>query len=431
LPVVFQVGDISNCDNSNIRKILKMGVSPRLIGVGGLLLLLGAVAGWAGTSILQPNANRQRPSDERAAVSLLPPSQEAIAQTTPTTIGPVNSNFIADAVNRVGPSVVRIDSARSVSDMGQPFERGFKRFFGEDSPEFPMPPELPEHMEQGTGSGFILSADGKVLTNAHVIEGADKVEVTLRDGRTFSGEVMGADPVTDVAVIKIEAQDLPVAPLGITSNLSPGQWAIAIGNPLGLDNTVTAGIISALDRSSTQVGIADKRVQFIQTDAAINPGNSGGPLLNANGEVIGVNTAIRANAQGLGFAIPIETAKRISDQLFATGKVQHPYLGIQMVNLNKEMRDRINQDEDITVKIEEETGVMIVRVMPGTPAETAGLKKGDLIKRINETDINDVAEVQSQVERSGLNETLKVEIIRGNKRQVVNVRPTALPAELQ
>ena len=264
-----------------------------------------------------------------------------------------------------------------------------------------------------------------------MIEGADTVSVTLKDGRTFTGEVRGTDPVTDVAVIKIEATDLPVAPLGNTNDLSPGQWAIAIGNPLGLDNTVTAGIISALDRTSTQVGIADKRVQFIQTDAAINPGNSGGPLLNANGEVIGMNTAIRANAQGLGFAIPIETAKRISDQLFETGEVQHPYLGIQMVNLDEEMRDRINSDGEANVTIKEERGVVIVRVMPGTPAETAGLKRGDVIKEINGETILDVTDVQSQVENGGLEADLKVKVIRNGKPESISVRPTALPQELQ
>ncbi|MGB3293279.1 MAG: HhoA/HhoB/HtrA family serine endopeptidase, partial [Phormidesmis sp.] len=295
----------------------------------------------------------------------------------------------------------------------------------------PQSPKLPERFEQGTGSGFILSADGQLLTNAHVIEGADEVNVTLKDGRTFTGQVIGTDPVTDVAVIKIEATDLPVAPLGTAENLLPGQWAIAIGNPLGLDNTVTAGIISALDRTSNQVGITEKRVQFIQTDAAINPGNSGGPLLNANGEVIGMNTAIRANAQGLGFAIPIETAKRIADQLFETGEVQHPYLGIQMVNLDPEMRERINQDEGLGLKIDEDRGVVIVRVMPGTPAESAGLQRGDVIKRINNTEVLDVTQVQSQVDRGGIDKALQVEVVRAGKRQKVDVKPTTLPPELQ
>jgi S1-C subfamily serine protease len=172
-------------------------------------------------------------------------------------------------------------------------------------------------------------------------------------------------------------------------------------------------------------------VQFIQTDAAINPGNSGGPLLNASGEVIGMNTAIRADAQGLGFAIPIETAKRISDQLFETGEVQHPYLGIQMVNLDKEMRDRINQTNEIGLKINEDRGVIIVRVIPSTPAEAAGLKRGDLIKRVNDTEIRDVDDVQAQVERSGLDAALQIEIVRAGKAQVIDVKPTALPSNLR
>lgn len=414
-----------------------MGVSPKHLGLGGILVLLGAGAGWAGHTYLGSQAVAPRPLIQQpASPPAIPAAQETVAQAAPLPNLPVDSNFIANAVNRVGPSVVRIDASRSVGGLGDPFERRlFKRFFGDDEspqlPQAPQIPQMPERFEQGTGSGFILSADGKLLTNAHVIEGADTVSVTLKDGRNFIGEVMGADPVTDVAVIKIEASDLPVAPLGATDNLSPGQWAIAIGNPLGLDNTVTAGIISALDRTSTQVGISDKRVQFIQTDAAINPGNSGGPLLNANGEVIGMNTAIRANAQGLGFAIPIETAKRISDQLFETGEVQHPYLGIQMVNLDKDMRDRINEDSDIGVKINEEVGVVIVRVMEGTPAESAGLQRGDVIKKVNSTAISDVADVQSQVENSGIDEDLSVEVVRAGKPKTITVQPTALPRELQ
>ncbi|MEL6326862.1 MAG: trypsin-like peptidase domain-containing protein, partial [Cyanobacteria bacterium J06626_23] len=252
------------------------------------------------------------------------------------------------------------------------------------------------------------------------------------DGRTFEAEVVGADSVTDVAVVKISADgDLPTAPLGSTERLAPGEWAIAIGNPLGLDSTVTAGIISALGRTSSQVGISDKRVQFIQTDAAINPGNSGGPLLNAQGQVIGMNTAIRANAQGLGFAIPIETAKRIADQLFETGEVQHPYLGIQMVNLTPEMRDTINADPDLNLAIEADSGVIIVRVMEGTPAQAAGLKRGDVIKKVNETEVTDAAEVQAQVEGSQIGESLSVEISRAGETEVIQVEPTSLPPELQ
>ena len=411
-----------------------MGISPKQLGLGGILMVLGTGVGWAGhtyvrgASSLPVQLGKRSPTAIQTAQEIITPAP------LPASVLPVESNFIADAVNRVGPSVVRIDASRSVSSLSDPFERRlFKRFFGEDdsNSQAPQSPRVPERLEQGTGSGFILSADGKLLTNAHVIEDADKVEVTLKDGRTFIGEVIGADPITDVAVIKIDAENLPIAPLGTTKDLSPGQWAIAIGNPLGLDNTVTAGIISALDRSSTQVGISDKRVQFIQTDAAINPGNSGGPLLNASGEVIGMNTAIRANAQGLGFAIPIETAKRISDQLFETGEVQHPYLGIQMVDLNEQMRGRLNQDQELDINIDADQGVVIVRVMPGTPAEAAGLKRGDLITKVGGNAIENVTDVQAQVENGGIDKDLEVSVIRAGKLQNISVRPTALPADLQ
>jgi S1-C subfamily serine protease len=237
--------------------------------------------------------------------------------------------------------------------------------------------------------------------------------------------------VTDVAVVKIEASDLPQVELGNTESLAPGQWAIAIGNPLGLDNTVTAGIISAIDRSSSQVGIPDKRVQFIQTDAAINPGNSGGPLLNDQGQVIGMNTAIRANAQGLGFAIPIETAKRIADQLFATGEVQHPFLGIQMVSLSPEMQQRINEDPELNIKVDQDSGVIIVRVMEDTPAEAAGLQRGDIIQKINGKAVETPVEVQSQVEGSRIGESLQVEILRNGDQETIEVKPMALPSDLQ
>jgi S1-C subfamily serine protease len=336
-----------------------------------------------------------------------------------------NPNFIADAVEQVGPAVVRIDSSRTIaSRVPDAFQNPLlRRFFGDEVPSMPE-----ERTEQGTGSGFILTSDGRLMTNAHVVEGADTVTVTLKDGRTFDGEVVGVDPVTDVAVIKIEATDLPTVRIGSSQNLVPGQWAIAIGNPLGLDNTVTAGIISATERSSSQVGV-DKRVRFIQTDAAINPGNSGGPLLNDQGEVIGVNTAIRANAQGLGFAIPIETAQRIADQLFANGEVQHPYLGIQMVDLTPELKERISQEEGLALDANLETGVLIIEVMQDTPAAQAGLQQGDVILKVNNTSVETAVDVQDQVETSSVGEILELEINRNGQVQTIQVRPSAFPAD--
>jgi len=258
-----------------------------------------------------------------------------------------NFNFIAAAVEKVGPAVVRINASRHVSQ-----NPSLEDFFGS------MPSSPRE--DSGTGSGFIIQEDGLIITNAHVIENSDVVTVSLRDGRFFEGEVLGIDTMTDVAVIKINASDLPVVKLGRSQDLITGEWAIAIGNPLGLDNTVTAGIISATGRSSNEVGVPDKRVRFIQTDAAINPGNSGGPLLNIEGEVIGINTAIKANAQGLGFAIPIETASRISQQLATKGKAEHPYLGIHMVTLNPYTFN--NYDFSIPDIYQDKQGVLILRV---------------------------------------------------------------------
>jgi S1-C subfamily serine protease len=272
-----------------------------------------------------------------------------------------------------------------------------------------------------------LSTDGRLMTNAHVVANADAVKVTLKDGRSFDGEVIGVDPVTDVAVVKIKASSLPVVKLGQSHSLVPGQWAIAIGNPLGLDNTVTAGIISAIGRSSSQVGVPNKRVQFIQTDAAINPGNSGGPLLNEQGEVIGINTAIRADAQGLGFAIPIETAERIADQLFRSGRAEHPYLGIQMVDLTGEIKEEINRDRELGIKVTQDQGVLIVKVLDDSPADQAGLKQGDVIQKINGKSVKTASEVQDMVEASVVGTQLKLEINRNGKTQRLQIQPSAFP----
>ncbi|RCJ32015.1 hypothetical protein A6770_19415 [Nostoc minutum NIES-26] len=230
--------------------------------------------------------------------SIAMPSQQPIAQ-LPSTLSVntgTNTNFIATAVEKTGSAVVRIDSTRTLSSR---YTQSGRR------------------VARGTGSGFIIKSNGFILTNAHVVDGADTVKVTLKDGRSFTGRVLGADRATDVAVVQIQANNLPAVSIGNSDQLKPGEWAIAIGNPLGLDNTVTVGIISGTGRSSRALGTRDRSVGFIQTDAAINPGNSGGPLLNQSGQVIGINTAIIQGAQGLGFAIPINQAQQIATQLIA------------------------------------------------------------------------------------------------------------------
>lgn len=385
------------------------------------LLAIGGGAGLWGSRYL-PTSDRSNSigtAPWAPELPAVPKTQMARSLPIPST----NPNFIAMAVEKVGPAVVRIDAARTVANsMPEAFKNPmFKRFFGDEMPD------SQEHVERGTGSGFILSADGRLLTNAHVVAKADRVRVTLKDGRVFTGQVLGVDPVTDVAVVKIPAAGLPVVKLGKSQELLPGQWAIAIGNPLGLDNTVTAGIISATGRSSSEVGVPDKRVQFIQTDAAINPGNSGGPLLNDQGEVIGVNTAIRADAQGLGFAIPIETAQRIANQLFSQGKVEHPFLGIQMVDLNTEVKSEVNRE--LNLQITQETGVLVVKVLPGSPAAEAGLQPGDVIQKVNDKTVKRSSEVQELVEASSVGATLKVQVDRKGRSQTIPVQPGVFPVD--
>ena len=391
-----------------------MSLSLKQLGVYFGLLAIGGGAGIAGSLYL---------SEQQAAEPQIVSARSPIP--LPYAASSNRRNFIAQAVQKVGPAVVRIDSARQVAEQQIPeeFEQPFfRRFFSDE----PMPPE---RFERGTGSGFILAADGRLVTNAHVVEGAESVKVTLKDGQIFEGQVLGTDPMTDVAVIKIEADNLPTVALGETEDLIPGEWAIAIGNPLGLDNTVTVGIISALDRSSSQVGVPDKRVRFIQTDAAINPGNSGGPLLNADGEVIGINTAIRADAQGLGFAIPIETAQRVANQLFATGKADHPYLGIQMLTLNANIREEINQSSELDFQVDQDQGIVIVRVVEKSPAQAAGFQPGDVIQKVGGQSVETAVDVQEQVEASEIGDVLEVEVIRNNQKKTMTVRPSAFPQE--
>ncbi|AFZ30647.1 HtrA2 peptidase [Gloeocapsa sp. PCC 7428] len=332
-----------------------------------------------------------------------------------------NANFVAEVVQEVGPAVVRIDATRTVEVPAASSNPLIERFFGEEL----FPPE--QRVQQGIGSGFIISPDGRILTNAHVVEDADEVSVVLRDGRRFAGKVVGADPITDVAVIDVEGTNLPVVKLANSDNIVVGQWAIAIGNPLGLNNTVTQGIISATGRSGSDIGVNDKRLDFLQTDTAINPGNSGGPLLNAQGEVVGVNTAIIGGAQGLGFAIPINTAQRIANQLISTGRVEHPYIGVRLIELTPEIQQEINQS-NLGFKIEQEQGVLIVDVAPNSPAARAGLRPGDIITQINQVEIQNADQVQDLVEATNLGKTLQITVNRNGLPQELTLQPEQLPA---
>jgi serine protease Do len=327
-------------------------------------------------------------------------------------------NFIVKVVDKVGSAVVRINSSRRV--VQDPSNSVLENFLN-------IPPEQSEQIERGTGSGFIFAANGLVMTNRHVVNGADQVTVLLKDGREFQGRVLGEDPLTDVAVVKIESTNLPTVKLGDSRQMSPGNWAIAIGNPLGLDNTVTVGIVSAIGRPAADIGNLDLRVRFIQTDAAINPGNSGGPLLNERGEVIGVNTAIIQGAQGLGFAIPIEDAQRIAQQLATSGKVERAYLGVEMVDLKPESRDRIQKE--LQRKIEAEKGVYVVRVVPNSPAAKGGIKPGDLIEAINNKPIQNTEELQRTIEQSKSGAIAEVKVNRQGQRRPLSITLGNLPTE--
>lgn len=407
------------------------GASLAVFCLGAGLATTGTYLAWSPQSPLRSQPSDVTPTLFNPGERLSPVVPAPAVPEAPEAIAPLpsdgsNSNFIRSVVQEVGPAVVRIDASRTVTSqmpdaLNDPF---FRRFFGDQIPQGPS-----SQIERGVGSGFITTQDGHIITNAHVVEGADTVRVTLKDGRSFDGTVLGADPVTDVAVVKIDATDLPTVALSDSDQIQPGEWAIAIGNPLGLDSTVTVGIISATGRSSGDVGIPDKRVDFIQTDAAINPGNSGGPLLNERGEVIGMNTAIIQRAQGLGFAIPINTVRRIADQLTETGSVQHPYIGVQMVTLSSDVKQEINGDPNSGLSVDEEEGILVVRVMPDSPAARSGIRAGDVVYSANGEAVRTAEELQQQVEASQIGQDLQLGVKRGGQTIDLTVKPAPLPAQ--
>ena len=309
------------------------------------------------------------------------------------------SSFVADAVRRAGPAVVRIDTERTVVSTGS---RGvpqvllmdplFRQFFGVPGAGIPS-----QRTERGQGTGVIFQPEGLILTNAHVVDGSSRVTVVLVDGRSLEGSVVGSDPITDLAVVRVSSNSpLPVAPLGNSDGVQVGDWAIAVGNPFGLDNTVTLGIISSTNRNASKLGITDKRLDLIQTDAAINPGNSGGPLLNAEGQVVGINAMVRSGpGAGLGFAIPINRARNIADQLVKNGRASHAMVGLVLQT--------------------DPRGVRVASLMPGGPAARAGLQIGDLITKASGKQIKDPAQFLKAVEVNGVGQSIDVMAMREGK----------------
>ncbi len=326
--------------------------------------------------------------------------------------GNSNSSFITNAIEKSGPSVVTIDTQRIIKKRAFPkdsriqLDPYFERIFG-----LRFPYELEQRIEEGQGSGFIFD-NGLVITNAHVINNTQKLIVGLSDGRKFKGSVVGKDLLTDLAVIKLEGSGpWPKAVLGNSDNIKVGDWAIAVGNPFGLENTVTLGIISNLNRDVSQLGIYDKKFDLIQTDAAINPGNSGGPLLNSNGEVIGINTLIRSGpGAGLSFAIPINKAKKIANDLVQMGKVIHPMIGISLLN-------EFNFDTN-------QMNVKVGYVVPKSPAEKSGILKNDFILKIDQQKISKSTEVVNAINNNGIKKELNI-LLKRNKR-LINIKVTPI-----
>jgi S1-C subfamily serine protease len=333
-------------------------------------------------------------------------------------------NFVSDAVKKVGPAVVRIDTERLVER--QQFDPTLldpllRDLLGE--------PGMAPDRERGQGSGVIIDKDGLVLTNAHVVERVDNVSVTLADGTNRDGQVLGTDSITDLALVKIDnQQDSSYAPLGDSEELEVGDWAIALGTPYGLEKTVTLGIVSSLHRDINALGFSDKRLDLIQTDAAINPGNSGGPLINSNGQVIGINTLVRSGpGAGLGFAIPINLAKNVSDQLLENGEVIHPYLGVQLISLNPKIAKEHNEDPNSLVQLPERSGALIQSVIPNSPAEKAGLRRGDLVIAAENILIEEPKTLLDEVEKAQIGKIFLLNVLRDNKEIKVNIKPEALP----
>jgi serine protease Do len=330
---------------------------------------------------------------------------------------------LAELVKRLKPSVVNVSTTSVVKGGGtpfespfgggeqDPFEEFFKRFFG-DVPQR-------EFRQRGLGSGFILSEDGYIVTNNHVVEKANDIEVVLEDGERYKAKVIGKDPKTDVALLKIEPKHkLPAALLGNSDKLEIGDWVIAVGNPFGLGHTVTAGIVSAEGRS-LGLGPYD---DFIQTDAAINPGNSGGPLFNLQGQVVGVNTAIVAGGQGIGFAIPINLAKSIITQLKGTGKVVRGWLGVLVQQITPEIADGLG--------LSEPKGALVSDVTPGSPADKAGIKRQDIITEFNGQKINDMQGLPKLVAATPPGTQVQLKLLRNGKEQTVNLKLAELPEEI-
>ena len=379
-------------------------------GLAGFLVVLASAAtGYVVRDRMISAPAPAAPSGRVSAGSALPDSLQAAFVGVAQTLRPAVVN-----IGTVQRSRARRPPAPPPGTDDPFFQDFFKQFFGSDNPA-----QRPEFRLPSMGSGVIIDKRGLILTNFHVIKGADEISVRLSDKREYRGKVMGVDPKTDLAVVRFEPDhELRVATMGDSDALKVGEWAIAIGNPFGLDQTVTVGVISATGRSD--VGVATYE-NFIQTDASINPGNSGGPLINLKGEVVGVNTAIVAAGQGIGFAIPINMVRRVVDQLVEKGKVVRGWLGVALQPLSKELVQ--------TLGLPGSEGALVASTIPGSPAAKAGLQQGDVVLSYDKTPIEDSHHLQRLVAETRVGKAVALEVWRKKQRVQVTATVAEVPED--
>jgi S1-C subfamily serine protease len=386
------------------------------------LVLLGLVLSIAGCSSLSqlapPTATvvpaTAKPAVATAAPTAQPPAVQRQATTAPAAGAPAAAAPTATPAAAPAAGGDLVGAVRRVADLRKP---GVVLIASQSAPSA-SPAAEPE--QQGIGSGAIIDAAGHIVTNNHVVEGGNGFRVVLPDGRTFEGQLKGRDPRTDLAVVKIDGDNLPVVPLAPSLNVQVGDWVVAIGNALGLPGgpTVTAGVVGALGRTITEpngVGLED----LIQTDAAINPGNSGGPLLNLNGEIVGINTAGFQGAQGLGFAVSIDTVREVVPQLISAGRVVRPFIGISTVEITPGIAARSN--------LPRQDGLGIAQVVPGSPAERAGLRQGDIIIAAGGQKVATQRDLRQALSTRQPGDQLPLTVQRGNQEATVPVTLTEAP----